>query len=368
MVCLENSILELNVTKIPFSLLAASVAVLSLNLALATHATAGPSTTLSVTGEVSTPIVYDYNSLSVLSSTTQVDQFSSGSGAQTHDYQGTSVWGLVNTSGVIVNPAVKNDILNKYVLATGTDGYKVVYSMGELNPNFGNTPALVAYAENKGSGYQPLTTDGFARTTAPLDTKGGRYVSNLDRLNVATSASNAGSLGGGASTSLAVSGDVLNARSFDLASLKSLASTTYTAGGHSYTGVSLWSLLSSTIGLKTTAGVKNDLLDMYVVATGTDGYKALFSMGELSSDFGNQPDLLAYQMDGTDLTTGIARMIVGNDNKAGRWVSGLYSLEVFHATESSVPLPPSYAMLVGGILMLGFVGRNRRIMPDNFVA
>jgi hypothetical protein len=42
---------------------------------------------------------------------------------------------------MVVNPN-KNDVLNRYVLATGSDGYKVVFSLGELNPNFGNRPDL----------------------------------------------------------------------------------------------------------------------------------------------------------------------------------------------------------------------------------
>ena len=323
-------------------------------------AMAAASTQFNVSGAVTTPSTYDYSSLSALPSTTQIDSFGSGSGAQTHDFQGTSLWGVLNTSGIATNPAVKNDVLNKYVLATGSDGYKVVYSLGELNPNFGNKAALVAYAENKGTGYQPLTTtDGFARTTAPGDVKGGRYVSNLVNLNVASSASTTASLGGGVSTSFSVSGDVINAQSFNLDALKSLTPTTYTVGTNTYTGVSFWDLLNTTVGLKTDASVKNDLLGMYVVATGTDGYKAVFSLGELSSSFGNQPDFIAYQQNGVDLTTnGFARIVVGNDVKAGRWVSNLASLEVFHATVP-VPEPETYAMLLAGLVIFS-VSRVRR--------
>ena len=42
-----------------------------------------------------------------------------------------------------------------------------------------------------------------------------------------------------------------------------------------YTGVSLWTLLS-TAGLITNPTIKNDVLRQYVVAVGSDGYEAVF--------------------------------------------------------------------------------------------
>jgi hypothetical protein len=41
------------------------------------------------------------------------------------------------SAGIITNPAIKNDILNYYVLATGSDGYEAIFSLGELDPMFG---------------------------------------------------------------------------------------------------------------------------------------------------------------------------------------------------------------------------------------
>jgi uncharacterized protein with beta-barrel porin domain len=69
------------------------------------------------------------------------------------------------------------------------------------------------------------------------------------------------------------------------------------------------------------------------VATGSDGYQAIVSLGEIDPAFGNQPDLIAYLMNGTSLgTNGFARLVVPNDSKQGRWVSNLVNLEVFDAT------------------------------------
>ena len=93
-----------------------------------------------------------------------------------------SFWGLLNLAGIITDPTIKNDILGKYVIATGSDGYQTVFSLGELSPNFGNQADLVAYANAPGN---PLTTDGFARIVVPGDVaKAGRYVSNIVSLQV----------------------------------------------------------------------------------------------------------------------------------------------------------------------------------------
>ena len=53
----------------------------------------------------------------------------------------------------------------------------------------------------------------------------------------------------------------------------------------SYTGASLFDFLNTTVDLKTNPAVKNDSLGMYAVATGSDGYQAVFALGELDPFF-----------------------------------------------------------------------------------
>lgn len=327
--------------------------------ALAASASAGPSTSLTVTGLVTTPTPYKLAGLQALPSVTQTDTFQAGTTPQTHAYTGASLWNVVSAAGVRVGTN-KNDILNDYVLATGADGYKVVYSMGELNPGFGNSGALAAYAETVHGATGPLTTDGFARSTAPGDVKGGRYVSNLQNLDVRASGSSVAGVGGGPSTQFTVGGAVDHSLSFDLARLQGLPSTTETVGGVVYTGVSLWTLLNSAlVGIPQDPAVKNDILGKYVVATGSDGYKALFSMGEIDPAFGDAPDIVAYEADGKPLdSNGFARIVVPDDVKAGRYVSNLISLQVFSA--SAVPEPMPAALLLGGLAILGLARRTDR--------
>jgi hypothetical protein len=98
-------------------------------------------------------------------------------------------------------------------------------------------------------------------------------------------------------------------------------------------------------------------LRQYVVAVGSDGYEAIFSLGEIDPMFGNQPDLVAYCDTGGELAMcgtsgtggpdGFARMVVPNDIAGGRYVSNLVALAVFDA---SVPEPASLVLLIAPLL------------------
>jgi hypothetical protein len=137
---------------------------------------------------------------------------------------------------------------------------------------------------------------------------------------------------GAVSTQVSVSGAVLHPGNFDLEALQALPAVTQTAGTSVYTGVSLWGLLSKVAGLKGDAAAMHPSLAMYVVATGSDGYRVVISLAELDPEFGNQPDLIAYAVGGAGLgANGFARLVVPNDGKGGRSVSNLVSLDVFVA-------------------------------------
>ena len=336
-----------------------AVAPLALAALLAsTAAFAAPSTAVVVGGAVDHPATLDAAALQALPQLAQTDTFTSGPASQTHAYSGPT-WSVVNATGIQTTSA-KNDLLNRYVLATGSDGYRVVFSMGELSPAFGNRADLVATQETIAGKTAPLTADGLARVTAPGDVKGGRYVSNLASLTVRASGATTAGSGGGHSDHLAVDGAVVHAGSFDLAALKALPVTTETVGGVTYTGVSVWDLLNGTAGIVTDPAIKNDILDKYLVATGSDGYRTLLSMGEIDPAFGNQPDLIAYAADGQPLdASGFARLIVPNDAKAGRWVSNLVDLQVFSA--APVPEPASALMLLAGAGLLARTARRARV-------
>ncbi len=317
-------------------------------------------TSIVVTG-VANPQTEDLAKLQSLPQVTQTDTYRSGASSATHTYTGPTLWSVLSDAGIATDPAVRNDGLNRVVLATGSDGYRVVYALGEINPNFGNRSSLVAVRETIGGVGVPLTADGFARITAPGDVAGGRYVSNLATLQVQATGATVTSTAGGRSTSFTIGGAVAASKSFDLAALEALPSLTRVVNGVTYTGTSLWNLLTVAVGIPLDTANKNDLLDKYVVATGSDGYQVAFSLGELSPNFGNEPDFIAYLADGVALTdTGFARIVVPDDVRAGRWVSNLVGFQVFSAQQ--VPEPAALS-LVGLGAAAGFVGRRPRRTP-----
>ncbi len=94
-----------------------------------------------------------------------------------------SLWTLLNDTGLLTDASVKNDILRDFVVATGSDGYRAIISLGEIDPAFGNQPDLVAYADTAGQ-LGASGADGAMRLIVPGDQAGGRYVSNLVSLDV----------------------------------------------------------------------------------------------------------------------------------------------------------------------------------------
>ncbi|MBV9826075.1 MAG: autotransporter domain-containing protein [Alphaproteobacteria bacterium] len=308
----------------------------------------GVTSSFTVGGNVTTPQTFKLPQLQALPSLAENVSFIAGTSTTNTTFTGPTLYSLLNnTVGIKVNTSVKNDLLNNVVIATGSDGYQVVYSLGELSPSFGastGNPDLVAYANAPG---QLLTTDGFARTTAATDTKGGRYVSNVQSITVEHIPTLTGTFAGGLSTSFTVTGQVTAPATFNLQSLAAMPAATVTpiGGTTTYTGVTLWNLLSS-VGVTTNPNIKNNILQDYVIATGSDGYQQTVSLGEINPNFGpttttTSPDIIAYSMDGgtpgTSLgSNGFARLITPDDVSHGRWVSNLINLEVFDVSQWQV--------------------------------
>jgi DMSO/TMAO reductase YedYZ molybdopterin-dependent catalytic subunit len=318
------------------------------------HASAGPTTQFSVTGDVVSPATYTLSDLQALPPTTETVTFQTMTGPQTGTFTGPTLWTFLNTVG-LQTPAVKNGILRQYVVAQGSDGYTSIFSLGELSPNFGGSDPqdLVAYQQDGA----PLGSTGFARIVAAKDNFGGRYVSNLANLQVGTAPSNP-SQGGGETTQFSLSG-VQTPGVYTLSSLEALPATTetvtYISAGTPvtamFTGVSLWTLLTDA-GIVTNPAIKNDILNYYVLATGSDGYEAIFSLGELDPMFGGTgaPDLIAYAVNSGSLgSDGFARVVVPGDNFGGRYVSNLVSLQVIGA---AVPEPGALLLVVTGLIAM----------------
>jgi len=143
----------------------------------------GVSSSFMVSGEVTKRAVFDLNDLEQFPPAQQnVTYFAAGS-VVTEAFTGVLLWDLLNNppvNGIVTNPTIKNDILHKVVIVTGTDCYQSVFGAGEFDPFFGGSQIMVAYA----TGGQSLGSAGFARIVVPGDKAGGRFVSNIDSIEV----------------------------------------------------------------------------------------------------------------------------------------------------------------------------------------
>lgn len=304
-----------------------------------------PFSPLLLFGELGNPGIYNLPDLGPL--TTQTVTYTAAGTPVTDTYTGIRLWDLLGEAGGVTVSDAKNDILSKYAVATGSDGYRAVFSMGEIHPKFGDQPVMVAFADTAGQ-LGPSGDDGLARMVVPGDRAGGRYVSDLVDLRM-ESLPEPGPVGpGGISNQLLLSGEVADPAIVTPETLAAMnqsvtETVTYMSGAgeatDTYTGVPLWTLIEDA-GLLTDPSIKNDLLGFAVVATGSDGYRAIVSLGEIAPAFGGQPDLVAYADTAGQLGAGgrdgAMRLVIPGDEAGGRYVSNLVSLEVIKAADTNV--------------------------------
>jgi molybdate transport system substrate-binding protein len=142
-------------------------------------------------------------------------------------------------------------------------------------------------------------------------------------------------------TSATVDGQVLNPLTMTVDDLKNNFSSqtvdvTYLSGEDtittSFTGVPLWQVISAAQPNLNT-DVRNDRIGMFIVVTGSDGYQAVISWGEIDPEFAGQPILVAYEQEGAPIADdqGPIRLIVPTDARGGRYVSGVVNISLHDA-------------------------------------
>jgi hypothetical protein len=103
----------------------------------------------------------------------------------------------------------------------------------------------------------------------------------------------------------------------------------HTNADETYSGVLLIDLLAKE-GVPRGHDLHGKALSEYVVATGSDGYKAVLALGEIDPEFHPGDVLVADQMGGKllDAKTGPFRLVVTEDKRPARSVHNLVSIEV----------------------------------------
>lgn len=141
----------------------------------------GAGTPFQLAGQVQTPATLDLAALRKLPAVHKEVTYIAAGGAVTKSFTGALLWDVLQSAGgIVADPAVKHGILRTIIIVTGSDGYEAVFSAGEIAPDFGGAPILVAYEANG----QPLEDGGSARIVAPGDRHGGRFVNCIAKIEV----------------------------------------------------------------------------------------------------------------------------------------------------------------------------------------
>ncbi|MBK7907577.1 MAG: molybdopterin-dependent oxidoreductase [Gemmatimonadetes bacterium] len=163
----------------PLLALAAATAALLFSLAPAAHAQSAlaPEPTITVRGDVPTPLVLTAADLAAMPRAT----VTTTNNGMTTTYRGVWVADVLAKAGFALGPAARRNSLSGYVLARATDGYQVLFSIGELDPAITDGQALLADTAND----QPLFAEnGRFRLVLPKDKRGARSMRMLASLDV----------------------------------------------------------------------------------------------------------------------------------------------------------------------------------------
>jgi DMSO/TMAO reductase YedYZ molybdopterin-dependent catalytic subunit len=128
------------------------------------------SATLRVSGQVSQPLSLTAEALGKFKKTELRAKDKEG---REHRYTGVVVTDLLREAGVALGPALRGEHLAKYVLVEAADGYRAVFALPELDPEFAREAVLVAYQVDG----RPLPAgEGPFRLVVPADKKQARWV------------------------------------------------------------------------------------------------------------------------------------------------------------------------------------------------
>lgn len=139
-------------------------------------------TAVTVDGQVLNPLTLTAETLESDFSSQTVDvTYLSGEETVTTQFTGVPLWQVISAAQPNLNADVRNDRISTFIVVTGSDGYQAVIAWGEIDPEFGNQPILLAYAEQG----EPIADEqGGLRLVVPGDGRGGRYVSGVMNISL----------------------------------------------------------------------------------------------------------------------------------------------------------------------------------------
>ena len=134
---------------------------------------------LVVEGEVEKTLKLDLPDLRAMK---QTEVRAKDHGGQERLYKGVMLFDVLKAAGVTNGAQLRGKNLLKYVSVKAADGYEVIYTLAEIDPEFTNQIILVAYEEDG----KPLPKgDGPLRMVVPNDKKHARWIREIATIRIA---------------------------------------------------------------------------------------------------------------------------------------------------------------------------------------
>ncbi|HTB19287.1 MAG TPA: molybdopterin-dependent oxidoreductase, partial [Bryobacteraceae bacterium] len=137
-------------------------------------AQAPPAAVLAIQGDIPTPLSLTSDDLAKLPRQTVSVPAPDGSKIV---YEGVTLLDVMQKAGAPLGKQLRGKALASYVLAKAHDGYQVTFTLGELDPQFGNESILVA---DQRDGKPLPDKQGPFRLVCPNDKEGARSVRMLE--------------------------------------------------------------------------------------------------------------------------------------------------------------------------------------------
>jgi len=137
---------------------------------------------IAISGDISAPMTVTASDLAAMPRETieLTDPETADHEGGKFKYEGVPLQEVLKKAGIPMG-SIRGKNLAAYVLASAKDGYQVVFSLGELDPTFGNEKVLIV---DKRDGKPLFAYQGPLRLVVAGDKAGARDVRMLEKIEV----------------------------------------------------------------------------------------------------------------------------------------------------------------------------------------
>jgi len=145
----------------------------------ATKAQVKTEASVKISGELAKPFVL---TLADLSKMPRIDVMRKDRDNKEHQYSGVLLSSLLTQGGATMGKDLRGENLTKYVMVEASDGYQIIFSLAELDPEFSDQKIILADTIDK----NPLpVADGPFRIIVQNDKKPARCIKQVTNIKIA---------------------------------------------------------------------------------------------------------------------------------------------------------------------------------------